>query len=58
MRYILAFDVGTSGWLCETKHQRIPDYGGSHFTLDETHENTLFSTAVIPRASGWWAAVP
>ena len=45
--------LGTSGWLCETKHQRIPGYGGSHFTLDETHENTLFGIQTGGRAYDW-----
>lgn len=45
--------LGTSGWLCETKHERIPGYGGSHFTLDETHENTLFGIQTGGRAYDW-----
>ena len=45
--------LGTSGWLGETRHERIPGYGGSHFTLDETHENTLFGIQTGGRAYDW-----
>ncbi|MBQ3532821.1 MAG: carbohydrate kinase [Oscillospiraceae bacterium] len=45
--------LGTSGWLCETKNGRIDGYGGSYFTLDETHEAALFSLQTGGRAYDW-----
>ena len=45
--------LGTSGWLCETKFERIPGYGRGHFTLDEQHENTLFGIQTGGRAYDW-----
>ena len=45
--------LGTSGWLCETKFERIPGYGRGYFTLDERHENTLFGIQTGGRAYDW-----
>lgn len=45
--------LGTSGWLCETKNERVPGYGRGHFTLDEKHENTLFGIQTGGRAYDW-----
>ena len=45
--------LGTSGWLCETRHERVANYGGGNFTLDETHENTLFGIQTGGRAYDW-----
>ena len=45
--------LGTSGWLCETKFARIPGYGSTHFTLDETHECTTFPLQTAGRAYDW-----